>query len=448
MGRLKLKVQPLKLKSGLDFWSTEDTLLARDAWVMGPKKPRDVLRSEEVPPHDMSLQALEREGMLELLETITVERGEDIDKVPQNADLIIVGDTEDWFANDSILEKIASLGKPIVAEWDSWGYSIHGRISKFMLKKHSKAKRYFTMGADDLLNLLRAVRGWKSIRTMRILYIGRMPSHSVVLGDEINFEYLSKRFGVEFTQLNFDEYTRAIESVGDDVEGIVEDWKRRFVLMDDRNRKLGFYARIYKALRNLLNQHGANALTIDCAALPSIEYVPCQAYSLLIDEGIPCGCEADLPALFTMGALMGASGGSAMIGNLNENVTHADIEQDIVVLNHDIVPLSLASSVCKAALRDFHATGKGITPYVELQAGMPITLAGMHWDMDRVWASVGRIEWTKDTTHCRISVGIKVKNARLISKEAFGHHAVMAYGDHTKALERLAELLDVKYVPL
>ncbi|MGC9015048.1 MAG: L-arabinose isomerase family protein [Thermoproteota archaeon] len=449
MKQLKLKVQPVKLKSALNFWATEETLLARDAWVKGPQKPRDVLRSKEIPSQDCSLEALSKNGLIEILTPLTIQNTGDVEKIPHDVDLIVMSDTSDWFAEDFILEKIASLGKPIIAEWDNFGYSIHGRLSKFRLKEFSKVKYYITMGSDDLLNLLNAIRGWKFLRTMRVLYIGRFPSHSVVLGKEINFKYLNERFGVEFTQLSFDDYVKAVEEIkNEDIKDIMENWKKEFVIMDHREEKLEFYARIYKALKTLLERYKCNALTIDCAALPSIEYVPCVSFSLLIDEGIPCGCEADIPTLFAMAMLMGTSEKPAMMGNLNENVIHADIEQNVIVLNHDVVPLSMACQGCKAKLRDFHATGKGLTPYVDLQKEMPVTIVGMHWDMNKIWATKGSVAETEDTTHCRISVKIKVKDAKLVSKEAFGHHIVMAYGDYLEALERLANLLEIEYITL
>ncbi|MGC9086883.1 MAG: L-arabinose isomerase family protein [Thermoproteota archaeon] len=449
MKQLKLKVQPVKLKSALNFWATEETLLARDAWVKGPQKPRDVLRSKEIPSQDCSLEALSKNGLIEILTPLTIQNTGDVEKIPHDVDLIVMSDTSDWFAEDFILEKIASLGKPIIAEWDNFGYSIHGRLSKFRLKEFSKVKHYITMGSDDLLNLLNAIRGWKFLRTMRVLYIGRFPSHSVVLGKEINFKYLNERFGVEFTQLSFDDYVKAVEEIkNEDIKDIMENWKKEFVIMDHREEKLEFYARIYKALKTLLERYKCNVLTIDCAALPSIEYVPCVSFSLLIDEGIPCGCEADIPTLFAMAMLMGTSEKPAMMGNLNENVIHADIEQNVIVLNHDVVPLSMACQGCKAKLRDFHATGKGLTPYVDLQKEMPVTIVGMHWDMNKIWATKGSVAETEDTTHCRISVKIKVKDAKLVSKEAFGHHIVMAYGDYLEALERLANLLEIEYITL
>mgnify|MGYP000312399422 FL=1 len=196
----------------------------------------------------------------------------------------------------------------------------------------------------------------------------------------------------------------------------------------------------------MLKKHNANAIAIDCAALPEIEYVPCLAYSLLIDEGIPCGCEADLSALFVMAMLMGVSSKSVLMGNLNENATHMDIENNIVVVNHDVLPPSFVCPACKIALRDYHATAKGVTPYAELIEGLPVTLAGMHWDMDKVWATTGEVVWTEDTTHCRVSIGVKVNNAKRVSKDAFSHHVVMAYGNYIKELRLLAGLLEIEFI--
>jgi L-fucose isomerase-like protein len=447
MKQLKLKVQPINLKS-VEYYSTEEAFLAREAWAKGPQKPRDVLRSKEIPPQDCSLEALSKKGLVEILTPLTIQNVEDVEKIPHDADLIVVGDT--YFAEDSVLEKIVALNKPIVAGWDNFGYSFYGRVSKLRLKEFSKVKYYVTAGCDELLNILNAIRGWKFLRTMKVLYIGRFPSHSAILGKGINFEYLNKRFEVEFVQLSFDDYIKAVEEAknNEDVKGIVENWKKEFTIMDHREENLEFYARIYKALKTLLERYKCNALTIDCAALPSIEYVPCVSFSLLIGEGIPCGCEADIPTLFAMAMLMGISEKPAMMGNLSSNTMHADIEQNIIVLNHDVVPLSMACQRCKARLRDFHATGKGLTPYVELQKEMPVTIVGMHWDMNKIWATKGSIVETEDTTHCRISVMIKVKDAKLITKEAFGHHIVMTYGDNLKALESLANLLKIEYVTL
>ncbi|OYT54956.1 MAG: hypothetical protein B6U76_06885 [Desulfurococcales archaeon ex4484_217_2] len=446
MRDVKVKIQPIRMKKALEIWDSDETPLAKTAWVKGPKKPRDVLRSKEIPPEDVSLDALKRKGLVEVLEPIEIRKAEDIEKIPEDVDAILIGDSEDWFAEDSILEKLVLLNKPLLVEWDNWGYSIHGRISKLRFNKYSKAKRYFTMGADEVFSLIRALRGYRFIKTMKVLYVGDFPSHSVAVGPQISLEYLNKRFGVEFVKLTLEDYLKEIEGISDEkVEDVVKKWKERFIIRDNREKTLHIYAKTYKALKNMLRKHNANAITVDCAALPEIEYVPCLAYSLLIDEGIPCGCEADLPALFAMAMLMGVSNKPVLMGNLNENATHMDIENNVVVVNHDVLPPSLASPACKIALRDYHATAKGVTSYAELIEGLPVTLAGMHWDMDKVWVTTGKVVWTEDTTHCRVSIGVKVDNAKKVSKDAFSHHVVMSYGIYVKELRLLSELMEIEF---
>jgi len=446
---LKVVIQPVKMKSALEIWDSDETPIAKIAWVRGPKKPRDLLRSTEKPPIDVSLEALEKMGLVKVLEPIKISSPEDVKKISDDVDAILIGDSEDWLADESLLDALASLNKPLLVEWDSWGYSIHGRISKFRFKRYRNVKRYYTMGASDVLSLIRALRGWKTIRTLKVLYIGRYPSHSVAASPEITFDKLKERFDSEVVQIGFKEYVEEVDSVSDaEVKDVVEEWKRNFVFLDNRANMVKHYAKIYVALKKLMNRYGANSLTVDCAGLPDLEYVPCLAFSLLINEGVPCGCEGDLPTLYTLALLMGVSGKPALMGNLNENVTHSDIENNIVVVNHDVVPPYFACIGCKYYVRDYHAMGKGATPYTELIEGMDVTLAGMHWDMDSLWATQGKVVWTKDFVHCRLGVGVKVENAKKVSKEAFGHHVALIYGNYIEELERAIELLGLKFVKL
>ena len=446
---MKLKVQPIKMQSMYDFWA-QKPVVAAEAWVKGPTKPRDALRIKEVPPEDVSLETLQIKGIIEVCEPLRVEAPEDLEKVPEDVDFFVIGKSEDFFVQDVILEKLISLNKPILAEWDNWGYSWFGRWSKLRFGKFSKAKYYYPLGANDLKTVLSAIKAWKCIRTMRVIYVGGVPPHGVVSSDKSSdFNYLKKRFGTDFIHLDFADYMKAVENTSDsDVEGLVKEWKREYTILDRRDKKLKFYAKIYSGLKRLLNQYNANAVTVDCAWLPDIEYVPCFAFSILIDEGVPAGCEADIPAFYMMVAIMSISGKPVIMGNLNNNATHWDLENNVITINHDVIPPSMGCSGCRLKLRDFHAMRKGLTPYVDLEKDMPVTVAGMHWDMDKIWATKGTVQWSEDTTHCRITVGIKVENAKEMHKSSFGHHVVMTYGNYTRELRKLAELLEIRYTPL
>ncbi len=445
--KLKLLIQPVKMKSALEIWDTSETPLAKIAWVRGPKKPRDVMRNMEVPPKNVSLDALEKEGLIIALKPVEIKHPEDVKKIPNNIDAILIRDSEDWLVDDKILDALAALNKPILMEWDKWGYSIHGRISKFRFKKYRNVKRYYTMGIDDVISLLRGLRGWKAIRTLKILFIGKHPSHSVAVSPNVTFEKLREKFGNEIVQIELKEYVEEVNSVSDEkAKETVKEWKKSFVFLDNRINNVFHYAKIYIALKDLLKKYGANSLTMDCAALPDLEYVPCLAFSLLINEGIPCGCEADLPALFAMALLMGVSRKPVLMGNLNENIMHADIENNVIVINHDIVPPYFSCANCRFYVKDYHAMGKGATPYTELVSGMEVTIAGIHWDMDSLWATTGKIVWTKDFVHCRVGVGVKVANAKKISRDAFGHHVVLTYGNYMNELRRAADALNIEFI--
>ena len=446
---MKLKAQPLLFESMYELW-LKKPVMAAEAWVKGTRKPREVIREKEIPPEDLSLAALEKKGLVEVAPPLKVKSSEDLQKIPAGVDFFIIGETGDLFVPDEILQKLSAFGKPIMAEWDAWGYSWFGRLSKFRLEKFFEPKYFYSAGAEDLKAALGAIRAWKKITTLRALYIGEFPSHSVVTSNKcFDFDDLKKRFGLEIIFLDNQDYIKAIENVpAAAAEKLTEQWKRSYEILDGRENKLPLYARIYLGIHQLLEEHRANALTMDCAWLPDVEYVPCFTFSKLIEEGIIAACEGDLPALLMAAALQGASAAPVLMGNLDANATHEDLENNIITINHDLVPLSLGNPACRPKLRDFHATGKGLTPYVDLKENELVTIAGLHWDLDKILVTKGLTRWTEDTTHCRITIGVEVKNARQVHKLSFGHHQVMTYGDHTRALEGFCQLLGLKFVEI
>ncbi len=440
-------LQPIKMKSALEIWLSNDTPIARQTWVYGPKKPRDQLRTQEIPVDNVGLERLSEDGIVQVRSPLKVESASDVGSIPEDTDVILIGDMEDWMAPDDVLDELAALGKPIMPEWDQWGYSIHGRLSKFRHDRYSKVKYIIPMGSRDVLDTLNAVRAVRAIRNLKVLYIGKYPPRSVAVPKGVTLDYLEDRLGVEVVTVGIDDYMEAVWDIEDgETDEIAERWRKRFEILDRRGEKLNEYAKIYLALKRMLERYDANSLTVECPALPDIDYVPCVAFSMLIDEGIPSGCEADIPALLTMTALMVIGGRAVLMGNLNENVTHWDIERGVVTINHDVVPPSYTCPWCKLKIRDYHGMRKGSTTYADLTQGAPVTLAGIHWNLNKVWATEGTVAWTEDTIHCRECVGVKVKDSKTISKMGFGHHIVLAYGRHEGAMGKLADLLDMEFV--
>ena len=84
--------------------------------------------------------------------------------------------------------------------------------------------------------------------------------------------------------------------------------------------------------------------------------------------------------------------------------------------------------------------GQGATFYAPLKNEV-VTIGGMNFDSDVMWLSKGRVIWSQDTTHCRLSVGIKVEDAKRIAKESLGHHQVTVYGEYLESLQLMCHFL-------
>jgi len=446
---IKPVLQRIKMKSALEFWSTDELPVAKYTWVYGPKKPRDQLRAKEFSPVNVGLDSLAKSNLVDVLEPVEVNCVDDAKKLSGEADAYIIGDMEDWLVDEEILEAIAHRGRPLIAEWDSWGYSIHGRLSRFRLNRFKNIKYIIPMGHEDVYHIIDALRAIRFLRHLRVIYVGEYPPRSVTVPKGLSLDDIERKFGVKFYKTSFNEYIESIESVlVKEAKKVANEWIKKYMIDEKLRTDIIEYAKIYIGIKKLLNKYNANSLTLECPGLPDIKYVPCHAFSLLLDEGIPMGCEADLPALLTMSLLMAAARDSAFMGNLNENVTHWDIEHNIVTINHDVVPPSYGCPNCKYFVKDYHNMGRGTTSYTELPIGLKVTLAGMHWNMDKIWATSGEVVWTYDAVHCRITVGIRVEDAKRVSREAFGHHMVLVRGNHVETLRIIADLLGLEFIKL
>jgi len=54
-----------------------------------------------------------------------------------------------------------------------------------------------------------------------------------------------------------------------------------------------------------------------------------------------------------MAILVGLLGGAALMGNLFANVMHRDVENNVIMIIHDVVPPSMGAKDVRVKLRDF-----------------------------------------------------------------------------------------------
>ena len=441
MRNCRLKLLPIHFEQTKGIFSSSNWVLPHE---LNTPKPRDILRNQEIPREDLSLKNMQNVlPFIDVLSGISVTaRAEEIRQIAGlDADVLLVTG-----GRDDDVKFLTQFGKPILPQWDSWGYVWNIR--------YLPAKDVYTFapfGSQDVKDVLRAMYARKCLGQIRALYFGEVPSHTIS-NSFYNFETLRRRFGITLIRKPLRDYVVAVQNAHEQLgRELGAKWSQTYRIEDDKEDlegKIGEYARIYLALKNILHKENANALSIDCAALPSAEYVPCFSVSQLIDEGYIWACEGDISALLAMAILISISQEPATMGNIFENTTHQDIENNVIVLNHDVLPPSMACKGCPIVLHDFHGTGKGLTGYAELETGREVTLLSIDQFAFKMWIVQGEVAWTEDTIHCRIAVGIKVHDAKRIAKEIGGHHPAMVYGDFARPLSLLGEMLGTEVAVL
>lgn len=73
-----------------------------------------------------------------------------------------------------------------------------------------------------------------------------------------------------------------------------------------------------------------------------------------------------------------------------------------------------------------------------------MTMGGMNFDSSEMWLSKGKVAWTQDTAHCRISIGLDVEDAKRVAKESLGHHQVIVYGNYMESMQMMCSFLGMR----
>ena len=69
---------------------------------------------------------------------------------------------------------------------------------------------------------------------------------------------------------------------------------------------------------------------------------------------------------------------------------------------------------------------------------------GIDFDSGEMWLSKGKVAWTEDTAHCRISIGFDVENAKRIARKAIGDRQVTVFDDYVDSLQIMCDFLGIK----
>jgi L-fucose isomerase-like protein len=310
--------------------------------------------------------------------------------------------------------------------------------------------RYFlgspgdTAVTDGMVSFSRAASALKSLRRTRIGLVG-YSSMGIYPG---TFDHLLMRTKIGPDIEHIDSYTviRMAEATEDAAcEPVIREYARAAEIMNDVTRAdLVKCAKLYLALKQLVDEKKLSAITVKCQYEFSKEYkmVMCVPLSLLAETGTVTSCEGDMLNTVSMVILHFLSGQIVTYGDLLNN------DRNVIRLSScGFAPYSLGmEGTCK--IRKFmpHPSFNGIQNSFVLKPGT-VTVMRLVEDVGsyHIIYTVGKGLDSKlrDGYMPNLDVEIGGDVNRFI-RNCAGQHFAVCYGDASDDIEGLASMLHIE----
>ena len=310
---------------------------------------------------------------------------------------------------------------------------------------------YVCMDLLDLNEIAHALWVRKVVANTRALVLthGSMPTFGLqsVIRDP---ELIRQRYGMEIVKLPFRDIFKYMDEVTDDearpiaerlMGGAMEVKVRRDWFLND--------IKYYLAAKKMMDVYDCNAFSTTCHELCTSEipqerkFTPCVCHSLLKDEGYPSGCEEDLNALLAMTIMQAAAMRPAFMGNPNMET------DDLLRIHHAVPALCMNGYGSKPLQYKLWAfTGQGFGGKLQVDftenADRYVTLGRFNPLADTLSLKCGEVLKSEfDMVYCSPYYYIKMNDARGFMHQlaGFGHHQVLIFGDYTKMLHQIGEVM-------
>jgi hypothetical protein len=207
-------------------------------------------------------------------------------------------------------------------------------------------------------------------------------------------------------------------------------------------------ARAYVTAKRLLAQEKSNALSMDCLGMVGAKLVPtppCGAWTLLQDQGITAGCEADL---FGATSLMLTSYLLDRPGYMNDPV--AETAKNLLIASHCTSGTRLDGFDKPRhphILRNHSESALGVSMQVLWPKDQPVTLVRFSSPNELI-LDTGKVVSNVDTPPaggCRTSVEIRMDQVE-DARDVLGFHQVVCLGDHQRVVEGFCQLYGIRAI--
>lgn len=194
---------------------------------------------------------------------------------------------------------------------------------------------------------------------------------------------------------------------------------------------------IYGALKRITGKYALGGLTLRCFdLLDAVGNTGCLALAMLNAEGMPSGCEGDVPALLTMAVSQALTG----VCGFQANPSRIDPQTGEMLLAHCTVPFDMLRS---HAYDTHFESGIGVAIRGELPQG-DVTLFKLSGDLSRSFvAEASLVANPCEPDLCRTQVVLRTTGvADYFLTDPIGNHHIVVPGRRKSLIEAFMAAID------
>ncbi len=331
------------------------------------------------------------------------------------------------------LQSLMELGVPIVVF--ALPYTGHEWHTIAGWQRQGKLIEVFpTSKVGDVLVAIRPFRAIHRLKEARVLNVNHGPA------DAAYCKAIREKFGTEIISLNLPDLQKAYdaadrsEAAADARRWIKEAQKR----VEPTKEEILKSSIMYIAMRDLLAQHGAVAITMNCLGMGLMQRgmgYPCLGFVRFNNMGLGGICEADLKSTMThliFTYLVGKP------GFVTDPVF--DVSNSTIIHAHCVAATQMEGPDSPAApyhIRSHLEDGLGASLMVKMPTRKKVSMARLIGTDKMLFSTGDAVDSPFVDRGCRTKLTMKVENIdKFLENWSSGLHRVVFYGDHSRDLNR------------
>ena len=339
------------------------------------------------------------------------------------------------------LESLFELNRPIVLfSLPYTGHEWHVVASWQRLGKPIDV--FPTSRYDDIPTAIRPFRAIHRLKEARVLNVNYGPP------DAAYGQAIKDKFGTEIISLKLEDLQQAYNAVDRaEAETDARRWTREAKkIVEPSKDDILKGSTMYVAMKNLLTQHQAVAITMNCLGMNLMGRgmgYPCLGFVRFNNALLAGVCEADLKSTMTQLIFTYLVGRTGFVTD-----PVFDLSNSTIIHAHCVAATQMEGPHTKPSpyhMRTHLEDNRGVSLMVKLPVGRKLSMARLIGTDNLLFSTGDAVDTPFVERGCRSKVTMRVQNIdRFLHNWSCGLHRVVFYGDHTSDLARYCRFMKIR----